>query len=119
MLLTKKKKALAKNSAPQLIPGVYNSSITSVTFDERYDNFIGLRINYELTDKDGRTFEFDELFHNVPGNQRTEEFIQYLENSGIDTDDVQNLVGFTEILTLKWTVKHHRQYLTIVNRKTA
>ncbi|MBE7041053.1 MAG: hypothetical protein E7400_03700 [Ruminococcaceae bacterium] len=119
MLMTMKKKSFTKGSSSnnRLKPGSYNSVVKKVEFRDDYDAQTGLQLFYELTDEDGRTYEFKELFFNVPGNPRTEALGEYLEAAGIDTDDVRNWVGLRETLTIKWNIKGTNQFLTIVERK--
>ena len=116
MLMTKKMKNL-NNKKPTVTPGVYNSVVKKVEFNPDYKDNTCLRVFYELYDSDGKTYEFKELFYNVPGNRRTEELGDYLENAGLDTSEISNLIGLREVVTIKWNIRGNNSYPSIVERK--
>ena len=102
---------------PKVTPGTYSSVVTSAEWDPEYVDGTAFRIEYSLTDPDGNTYEYSEIFFNTARNRRTEEFLEYLNNNGISLDDISSLVGVKEELEIKKAPRQGRSLLTITKRE--
>lgn len=97
-------------------PGSYTSKVVSVSWDEDYIEEAMLLILYQLTDKDGKTFPFNERFFNITNNERTERFLDYLSENGVD-DIFCDYVGKEESVVIKKVPQENgRVFLNIVQR---
>ena len=102
---------------PKVTPGTYNSTITRAEWDSEYIDGTAFRVEYTLTDSDGKEYVYSEIFFNTERNRRTAEFLDYMESNGITADDFGNLIGVKEQLVIKKAPRQGRSLLTIVERE--
>lgn len=78
-----------------------------------------MRLTYELTDKNtGVCHPFSETFVFVRGNERTQDFLDYLDAVGIgwDEEGLPCFVGCTEKVVIKRNPTRHGTLPSIVER---
>ena len=118
--LNKKDKNLfgfGNTSNKKLRPGGYVSDIVSVEEKPDYVKGQAYILTYKLTDLAGNTYTKTETFINDFKNPRTKEFIDYLEDAGYAIDNVEDLVGIKENVTLEYEVVYGSTYLNITQRE--
>ena len=93
--LSKRKKISQKN---KIKPAQYPSVVKAVEETDGYIEGTSVTIRYILTDCNGKKLEYSELFHITERNKRTCDFLDYLEENGIE--DLADFVGCQEMLTL-------------------
>ena len=101
----------------RLQPGEYQSQAVSV---EEASGFVAgdaVTITYEL-EKAGNKWSFRETFMCQLHNPRTAAFVEYLENNGVDSQDLNDFVGCREKVQLLKEDKGERGvFLNIVARE--
>ena len=102
---------------PKVSPGTYSSIVTNAEWDQEYVEGTAFRVEYSLTDSVGNTYEYSEIFFNTERNQRTANFLAYLCDHGISTEDISGLVGVKEELDIRKAPRQGRSLLTIVERE--
>lgn len=101
-----------------LVPvGTYDSVIISASYSEEYVDGEAFVLSYELQDNKGNKYSYSETFINDVGNARTAKFDEYLDANGVALDDITELKGLTEKVTIKKQVVGSRSYLNIVDRE--
>lgn len=98
---------------PKVKAGTYKCNVRTAEFDEEYNDGDAVRYTYDLTDENGRKFEFSEIFW-MTDNDRTLAMDKYLEDSGVET--WFDFAGCQEEVIIKKSVQGYGR-LTIVDRK--
>ena len=114
MQLPPKKNTGNKKSVP---PGDYDGIIKDAKENVDYQKGMAIDIYYQLTQGE-KVYTYKETFIVGYPNDRTEDFDRYLQDNGIDTSDLANLVGIKEKLVLKKVIAPNgRTYVNIVERE--
>lgn len=114
MLLSIKQK---KKTPSSLKVGMYDSVVTDIGFHPDYRDKEAVLIKYCLTDENGRTHDYSEIFFNNESNERSQKFFEYLVENDIPLDKYTMFIGCQEKLHLQKTVRGNRTMLTIVERQ--
>ena len=101
----------------KLVPGYYESIVTDVVWDDGYVEGTAFRVEYRLKDAEGNSFDYKEIFYNTSRNKRTAEFLQYLNEQGINVDDIGAFVGKKERLNIRKAPRQGSALLTIASRE--
>lgn len=75
-----------------LLPGKYKAIITDVSQAEGYVPGEAFTVKYKLTVGDS-TLVYRETFIDKPGEERTMEFLEFLESNGYDKEDLSDIIG--------------------------
>lgn len=98
-----------------LVPGKYSSIVVDVYQAEGFFPGEAFTVMYKLKDGDN-TLVYKETFIDKPGEDRTIEFLKYLEDHGYDKDDLSTIVGMEEELELLKQKKGRGIYLNVYRR---
>lgn len=102
---------------PRLVPGTYDSTITSIEDAPGFVANSAVKISY-LLEKNGATFEFSEVMMISARHKRTADFMKYLEDNGYDPEYLGDLIGVKErVEILKEDMGLRGIHLNIVNRE--
>lgn len=104
-----------KTTQKKLRIGTYRSKVTSVVYSEKHVAGSAIVIHYKLTAGNGDVFDYSEYFYLDGRNPRSQVFFAYLEESGIDPDDLGQFEGCAEELVLKKST--NSRFLTIESRR--
>ena len=96
--------------------GVFNAIVADVRTPDDYVEGEAFEVIYDVETPKG-TFPFRELFFMKRYNRRTQNFLTYLSQSGIDIEDITSFIGCQEKLTFKRVVVENRSRLNIVSRE--
>lgn len=106
-----------KKGSCHLRVGTYNSVVVSIDFDPDYCVEEALLVKYILTDDNGRSYDYQEIFFNQESNVRTQNFFDYLVKNGIPLERFTDFKGCCEKLTIRKTARGNRPMLTIEKRE--
>ncbi len=111
-------RATTKKKTTNDIPvGKPIGKITDVVETEGYVKGDAFTIKYELIYDNGKVYEHSEVFINDLDNPRTAAFEKHLTDNGIVFDDLDELVGITERLTVQKQVRNGRTFTNITERE--
>ena len=117
MSYPKCKKNKGKKIFP-IMPGRYPGEIVEICNAPGYKPGHAFKLVYRVTMKNGEVKIFEEIFINSDNNPRSAEFFEKMESYGVDTFDLENLVGLKEMLTFeKVTSNFGVPFINIVERE--
>lgn len=88
----------------QISPGTYQGEIVDMCNAPGYKPGAAFRLTYHITLKNGAMKIFEETFVNNENNPRSAAFFEKIESYGIDSYDLENLIGLREMLTFEKVV---------------
>ena len=94
-----------------------HSIVKSVEEPKDYEKGEAFLIRYDVFDENGEAHKFKELFVNKAWNQRTTDFITYLEEHDISREKLEEFVGCEEILEIRKKATIRGSFPSIVNRQ--
>jgi hypothetical protein len=98
-----------------LLPGRYKAVITDVSQAEGYVPGEAFTVKYKLTVGDS-TLVYKETFIDKPGEDRTVEFLDFLEDNGYDKEDLSTIIGLEAELELLKQKKGGGIFLNVYSR---
>ena len=110
-------KKTGSRKAPKIGPGVYESVVKNVSEDPDYISGTAFKVEYVLTNANGETLPYHEIFFATGKNARTKKFIEYLEANGISSNELESFIGRKEILDIRKAPRDGRSLLTIASRE--
>ena len=97
-------------------PGTFNFTVTDVGPAPGYKPGHAAIVSYELVDKNGVKYPYQETFRLVkPFREHSKKFFEYLEDNGID--DLSEIVNGQGELTLQYEFVGARRYLNVAERE--
>ena len=111
---TKSRKGTGSKKA-NLLPGKYKAIITDVSQAEGYVPGEAFTVKYKLAVGDS-TLVYRETFIDKPGEPRTIEFLEFLEDNGYDKEDLSDIVGMELELELLKQKKGNGIFLNVYRR---
>ena len=98
-----------------LLPGKYKSVITDVYAAEDFAPGEAFVVKYQFTVGDN-AIVYKETFIDSLREDRTVDFLSYLDNCGYDTSDLSTIIGMREELTLLKQKRNGKIFLNICGR---
>ena len=100
-----------------LHPGEYYSTVTSMEFISKYPDQTNLLIKYQLTSKQtNELFDFKETFIWDYSIRRTRIFIDYLAETEITPDNIEDFAHYMEEVTIAEVEVGDKLFKNIVKR---
>ena len=104
-----------KKAAP---PGEYDCVLKDIKPAPGYVDGAAFVFGYTLTNMNsGQKYEKTETVLNDPGNERFDKIMSNIEKHGVNIENVEDLLGLHEHVSIMYEVVRGRSYLNIVNRE--
>ena len=98
-------------------PGEYTSTVIKIEEAPSYKAGDAYKITYLMSStEDSREFEKSEIFINSMQNERTAKLINDWKNDGFIVNNIEDILGVMESVTLEYEVIRGNPYLNITKR---
>ena len=112
------KKSINSTPNSSARPGEYDSILVDIKPNPKFVDGDAFIFSYELTDlKTGDKFQKSETIFNRFDNPRLKTILDHLKDHEIAIENVEDLLGMHEKLTLKYEVVGTRAYCNIIDRE--